>query len=94
MIFLAVVFGILSGCLLSVLVGLLGRRRKLGFGWAFLLSLILTPLVGLICVLLSDPLPEGYERWGCLGTVVAILGILFLAAFIFVLLTLAAAFTL
>lgn len=60
---LTVVFGILSGCLLSVLVGIIGSSRRIGFGWAFLISLIFTPLVGLIVALLTDPLPGGDRRW-------------------------------
>ena len=69
-------FGLLSGGLfLDVLVGLLGSRRNIGFGWAFVLSLLFTPLAGLIFVLLSDPLPEGAERkLGCLGYAFGILG--------------------
>lgn len=86
MILLTVVFGLLSGCFLSVLVGILGSRRRIGFGWSFLLSVVFTPLVGLICALLSDPLPAGDKRWGCLGVAVAVLGVLFLAAFVFLLL--------
>ena len=54
---LAVIFGILSGCFLAVLVGIIGSHRRIGFGWAFLISLIFTPLVGLIVALLTDPLP-------------------------------------
>lgn len=46
--FLVILFGALSGCLLSVLVGVIGSRRRIGFGWAFLISLIFTPLVGLV----------------------------------------------
>lgn len=86
MIFLTVVFGLLGGCLLAVLVGIIGSRRRIGFGWAFLISLLLTPLVGLIVTLLSDPLPGGDRRWGCLGTLLAVLGILFMLAFLFLLL--------
>ena len=44
---LAVIFGILSGCFLAVLVGIIGSHRRIGFGWAFLISLIFTPLAGL-----------------------------------------------
>ena len=62
-------------------------RRRIGFGWAFLLSVIFTPLVGLVIALLTDPLPGGDQRWGCIGTFVAVLGMLFLAAFLFLLLT-------
>lgn len=80
---LAVIFGILSGCFLAVLVGI----SRIGFGWAFLISLIFTPLVGLIVALLTDPLPGGGQRWGCVGTVVAILGLLFFAAFLLLALT-------
>ena len=40
-------FGLMSGCFLSVLVGIVGSKRRIGFGWAFLASLFLTPLVGL-----------------------------------------------
>lgn len=84
--FLTVLFGILSGSFLSVLVGIIGSHRRIGFGWAFLISLILTPLVGLIVALLTDPLPGGDRRWGCIGTAVAILGLLFLAVFLLLLL--------
>ena len=80
---LAVIFGILSGCFLAVLVGIIGSHRRIGFGWAFLISLIFTPLVGLIVALL----PGGGQRWGCVGTVVAILGLLFFAAFLLLALT-------
>ena len=83
---LIVLFGLLSGCLLSVLVGIIGSSRRIGFGLAFLLSLIFTPLVGLIITLLTDPLPCGNQRWGCIGTFVAILGLLVLCAFLILLL--------
>ena len=75
---LIVLFGLLSDCLLSVLVGIIGSSRRIGFGLAF--------LVGLIITLLTDPLPYGGQRWGCVGTFVAILGLLFLCAFLILLL--------
>lgn len=84
---LTLIFGLLGGCFLSVLVGIIGSRRRIGFGWAFLISVIFTPLVGLIIALLTDPLPGGDQRWGCIGTFIAILGLLFLAAFLLLLLT-------
>lgn len=83
---LLVVFGLLSGSLLAMLVGIIGSRRRIGFGIPFLLSLLFTPLVGLIVALLSDPLPGGNSRWGCVGTFAAVLGFLCLAAFLFLLL--------
>ena len=75
MVALIVIFALLSGCLLSALVGMISAGRRLGFGWSFLISLLTTPLVGLICVLLSEPLPNSEpRRWGCTGTIVALLG--------------------
>ncbi|MCM1301714.1 MAG: hypothetical protein NC250_04205 [Alistipes senegalensis] len=79
---LVLIFGLLSGCFLSVLVGIIGSRRRIGFGWPFVISLIFTPLVGLIVVLLSDPLPSADRRWGCFGMLFAVLGFLFLAIFL------------
>ena len=75
---LLIIFGIFGGVLLNALVGLVGARRRLGFGWTFLLSLLLTPLGGLICALLSEKLPEGQRRWGCLGVVLAMVVIVVL----------------
>ena len=80
----ALFFGLMSGCFLSVLVGIVGSKRRIGFGWAFLL---LTPLVGLLLALISDPLPVGTDRGlGCIGTLFGVLGLLFLVAFLFLLL--------
>ena len=73
-----IIFGIFGGVLLNALVGLVGARRRLGFGWTFLLSLLLTPLGGLICALISEKLPEGQRRWGCLGVVLAMVVIVVL----------------
>ncbi len=82
-VFLIVLFGVLSGSLLSVLVGLVGRNRKIGFGWTFLISLVFTPVVGLIIALISDPLDAGEQkRVGCVGAVLAVLGLLFLLLFV------------
>ncbi|NLD21170.1 MAG: hypothetical protein GX664_01580 [Bacteroidales bacterium] len=78
---LLVIFGLLTSCLIDVLIGLIGSKRKLGFGWAFFLSVLLTPIVGLICVLISDPLPEGSDKkWGCLGILLAILAFILISA--------------
>lgn len=87
MTFLALLFGLLGGCLLAVLVGIIGSRRRIGFGWSFLISIVFTPLVGLVIALLTDPLPGGEKRWGCIGMVVALLGIACLAVFLVLLLT-------
>ena len=85
-----IIFGLLSGhLLLDVLIGLLGSRREIGFGWAFILSVVFTPLIGLIAILLSSKLPEGAEpKYGCLGKSFGCLGsilmILIVAAILFV----------
>ena len=75
-----IIFGLLSGSLLCVLVGIVGSRRRIGFGWPFLISVVFTPLVGLIAALLSDPLPTGTQRWGCIGTLLAVIAIALLLA--------------
>ena len=70
-----IIFALASGLLLDVLVGFLGSRRNIGFGWAFILSAIFTPLIGFILVLLSERLPEGSEpKYGCLGYTFGLLG--------------------
>ncbi len=38
---------------LATLVGQLGKKRKIGFGWSFALSLFLSPFIGLIITLFS-----------------------------------------
>ena len=56
----------------------MGARRRIGFGWAYLLSVLTTPLIGLIITLLFDKLPYGERRWGCLGVILAIVAIVLL----------------
>ncbi len=76
---LLLIFGLFSGCFLAVLVGLIGSRHTIGFGWAFIISLLLTPLVGLICTLLTDPLPYyAGQKVGCIGFILGIIGALLL----------------
>ena len=77
-----IIFGLLSGSLFSVLIGILGASRKIGFGWSFILSLLLTPIGGLICVLISDPLPTGERKWGCLANLILIAAIAMLLMFV------------
>lgn len=80
---LLLIFGVISFSLVSVLVGLLGARRKIGFGWAFLISAVTTPLIGMIVTLLFDKLPAGERKWGCLGTLLAIIAIAALTIILF-----------
>ena len=80
------IFGLLSDTFLAALVGLVGARRRIGFGWTFFLSILFTPFIGLIICLLSDKLPDGDRNWGCLGSILAIITIallVFLAMMIF-----------
>lgn len=75
---LVILGSLLLGCLLPALVGYLGSRRELGFGWAFVISLIFTPLVGLIFVLISNPLPADSEpKVGCIGGCLSVAGLMF-----------------
>jgi ABC-type multidrug transport system permease subunit len=37
----------------SALMALLGRNRSIGYGWSFVLCLFLSPIIGLIIILLS-----------------------------------------
>lgn len=43
---------------LSLLLGIVGRHRKLGFWGYFFASLALSPLMGLLLLLASDRRPE------------------------------------
>jgi Na+/melibiose symporter-like transporter len=38
----------------SLLVGMVGKEKNIGFGWAFFWSLLLSPLIGLIITLTSS----------------------------------------
>lgn len=84
----ALFFGLMSGCFLSVLVGIVGQQAPHRFrAGPFWPAWLLTPLVGLLLALISDPLPVGTDRGlGCIGTLFGVLGLLFLVAFLFLLL--------
>ena len=70
-----VLFSALTGIFLDVLVALFGSRRNIGFGSTFIISVVFTPLVGLIAVLLSNPLTQGAApKYGCLGFTFGIMG--------------------
>ena len=47
--------------ILCYLVGLLGKRREIGFGIAFIASLLLSPFAGLLIALLSQDKSE--KEW-------------------------------
>ncbi len=48
---------------LALLVGVAGNNRNIGFGGAFFLALLLSPLIGLIFVLLSKPKRDIKEEY-------------------------------
>ncbi len=78
---LVIIFGLMSGTLLAVLVGLLGRSRQIGFGLAFLLSIIFTPLVGLIITLLTPTRADGGDSGvGCIGFILGAIALVMMAA--------------
>ncbi len=69
--------------LMAVLVGVLGARRESGFGWAFCASVIASPLIGLLVVLITDKLPQGERKTAPAGIIVgAIALLLYLVLFI------------
>jgi Na+/melibiose symporter-like transporter len=39
--------------ILAALVALLGKDRKIGYGWSFVLCVFLSPIIGLIIILFS-----------------------------------------
>lgn len=43
---------------LSFVVGLIGKNRKFGFWGYFFASLLVTPIIGILLVLASDPRPQ------------------------------------
>ena len=70
---------------MAVIVGLIGSHRKIGFGWAFLLSACFSPLLGLIVTLCTPKLPNKDRKWGCIG---GLIGFIVIAALVVLLLVL------
>ena len=46
-------FFLFVNVVISLLVAMLGRNRKIGYGWSFLMCLVLSPIIGLIIILFS-----------------------------------------
>lgn len=44
---------LIFGIIISALVALVGKNRKIGYGWSFVLCFFLTPIIGLIIILFS-----------------------------------------
>ena len=49
---------ILVNIVLAYFIGFLGRNRKLGFWGHFFGSLLLTPVIGLLLIVATDPVKE------------------------------------
>lgn len=47
---------------ICLVIGFLGRHRKFGFWGYFFGSLLLTPLIGIVLLLGSDPKKNRYDR--------------------------------
>lgn len=47
---------------LSIVIGFLGRKRRFGFWGYFFLSMLLTPVVGLLALIAAIPRAEPRER--------------------------------
>lgn len=46
----------------ALIVGYLGKSKKIGFGWAFVYALLLSPIVGFVIVLFSSkPMEHKYK---------------------------------
>jgi uncharacterized membrane protein YiaA len=52
------IIGLFISIVLSYFIGFLGRNRKLGFWGYFFASLVLTPLIGFLLIVATDPIKE------------------------------------
>lgn len=52
---MALTIGVIAYIVFCVLVGLCGSQRRMGFTGTFILSLLITPLIVLIVLLLTGP---------------------------------------
>lgn len=52
---MALTLGIVVYIIFSILVGVCGSQRRMGFTGTFILSLLITPLIVLIVLLLTGP---------------------------------------
>lgn len=82
---LVIILGLLTGTLLAAIVGLIGSHRTIGFGWAFLLSVVFSPLIGLIVTLFFQKLPDRNRKWGCFGALIGFIVLLLVLVLVSVL---------
>ena len=80
-------FGLMSGCFLRCWSASSAASAASVSGWAFWPACSSRRLSDWLLALISDPLPVGTDRGlGCIGTLFGVLGLLFLVAFLFLLL--------
>ena len=53
---------ILVSIVLAYFIGFLGRNRKLGFWGHFFASLLLTPIIGFLLIVATDPVKDEDEK--------------------------------
>lgn len=82
--FTALVIGLLTGCFFAALVGVIGSHRRIGFGWAFLISVIVSPIIGLIVTLCTPKLPNRDRKWGCFSALVGLLVIALILVLVYI----------
>ena len=68
---------VLIALVLDFIIANAGARRRIGFGWALFLGLLLSPIVSLIAVVLSEkiiPDEDGdiEKNWGCKGPIIVV----------------------
>ena len=82
---LIIILAALAGVFLPALVGLLGSRRRIGFGWAFVISIVTSPLIGLIVTLCTPKLEGRQRKWGCFSAIIGIVVIALILVLVFTL---------
>lgn len=76
---------ILGYSALSYLVAYLGKKRKIGFGLTYFLSMLLTPVVGLIAAFASKKEPNTNERRDVIFTTLGCILVFILVGIVWVL---------
>lgn len=75
------IIGMVISVVLATFISKIGAKKQIGGSAAFIISLFLSPLVGLVVVLASEDLKEGEERKPLDGKAVAVSMVVVLAFF-------------
>ena len=62
---------------LAIIIANAGAKRRIGFGWALFLGLLLSPIVSFVAVLFSDKIEPDEDgdiekNWGCKGPIIVV----------------------